>query len=59
MKAEVTWTLIECPACGRRMRVRIELLGREVQCAHCGQDCVVQADGSVAQHHRILNETRS
>ena len=25
-----------CPTCGRSLEVRIELLGREVQCIHCG-----------------------
>ncbi|MCS7467903.1 hypothetical protein NZK35_14715 [Stieleria sp. ICT_E10.1] len=25
-----------CAVCGRGMRVQIELLGREVRCAHCG-----------------------
>ncbi len=25
----------DCPVCGRGMRVRIELLGKEVACGHC------------------------
>lgn len=25
----------DCPVCGRGMRVRIELLGKQIACAHC------------------------
>jgi hypothetical protein len=25
----------ECPVCGRRMQVRIELLGKQIACGHC------------------------
>jgi len=25
----------DCPCCGRGMRVRVELLGREIICSHC------------------------
>jgi PHP family Zn ribbon phosphoesterase len=25
----------ECPTCGRRLRVRIEYLGKKVSCRHC------------------------
>ena len=26
----------ECPTCGRRLEVRLEYLGRQVVCQHCG-----------------------
>jgi hypothetical protein len=29
-----------CPTCGRSLEVRIELLGREVQCRHCSAEFV-------------------
>jgi hypothetical protein len=25
-----------CPACGRQLRIAVQLLGREVGCQHCG-----------------------
>jgi len=25
-----------CPVCGRRLRIRLQLLGRRVYCQHCG-----------------------
>ncbi len=30
-----TFFLQECPTCGRRLQIRIEHLGRCVQCPHC------------------------
>jgi hypothetical protein len=30
-----TYFLQECPTCGRRARVRVEHLGRQVVCHHC------------------------
>ena len=30
-----TYFLQECPTCGRRARVRVEHLGRQVVCQHC------------------------
>jgi hypothetical protein len=26
----------ECPTCGRRLHIRVELLGKSVVCQHCG-----------------------
>jgi DNA-directed RNA polymerase subunit RPC12/RpoP len=25
----------ECPTCGRRLRIRVEYLGRKLACSHC------------------------
>lgn len=30
-----TYFVKPCPTCGRKLEVRIELLGREVECVHC------------------------
>jgi RNA polymerases M/15 Kd subunit len=27
-----------CPTCGRHLEIRVELLGREVQCRHCSAE---------------------
>lgn len=31
-----TFFVQECPTCGRNLQVRIELLGKQVVCQHCG-----------------------
>jgi hypothetical protein len=33
--ARTTFFDQECPTCGRRLRVRVEYLGRDVKCQHC------------------------
>ncbi|MFO0903914.1 MAG: hypothetical protein U0939_12990 [Pirellulales bacterium] len=32
----------ECSTCGRRLEVRVELLGRRVECPHCHSQFVAQ-----------------
>jgi hypothetical protein len=34
----------DCPVCGRKMRVRIELLGKEIGCGHCSAVTVAYDD---------------
>ncbi len=34
--AVTTFFQQECPVCGRHLRVRIEYLGRQIACRHCG-----------------------
>lgn len=34
--ASGTFFIRSCPTCGRHLEVRVELLGREVECVHCG-----------------------
>jgi hypothetical protein len=31
-----TFFVQECPTCGRNLQVRVELLGKQVVCQHCG-----------------------
>lgn len=31
-----TFFVRSCPTCGRALEVRVELLGRQVECVHCG-----------------------
>jgi ribosomal protein L37AE/L43A len=31
-----TFFVRDCPACGRKLQVRVNLLGRDVECSHCG-----------------------
>ncbi len=38
----------DCPVCGRGMRVRVELLGREIACGHCS---AVSLASNVPDHH--------
>jgi DNA-directed RNA polymerase subunit RPC12/RpoP len=34
--ASGTFFVRSCPTCGRKLEVRVELLGRQVECVHCG-----------------------
>jgi DNA-directed RNA polymerase subunit RPC12/RpoP len=34
--ASGTYFVRSCPTCGRNLEVRVELLGRDVECVHCG-----------------------
>jgi hypothetical protein len=38
-----TYFVQECPACGRRLQIRVEYLGRRVVCQHC-QRHLIAAD---------------
>jgi hypothetical protein len=44
-----------CPVCGRIVRVRVSLLGRQVYCQHC-QGRFVAADPSMANSRPTLAE---
>lgn len=37
-----TYFLQDCPVCGRKLEVRVEYLGRQVTCCHCGGQLVAQ-----------------
>jgi len=39
---QITFFVIECPTCGRKLQVRIEYLGREMMCNHCGGDFIAE-----------------
>ena len=34
--ASGTFFVRSCPTCGRALEVRVELLGKRVECVHCG-----------------------
>jgi len=42
-----TYFCLECPTCGRRLEIRVEYLGRKVQCQHCGGALVAQDPAGV------------
>lgn len=33
---KVTYFVQQCPTCGRRLQVKVEYMGMEVICQHCG-----------------------
>jgi hypothetical protein len=37
----------DCPVCGRKMRIRIEWLGKQISCAHCNAVTVACDDTDV------------
>ena len=37
---QTTYFVKECPTCGRKLQVRVEYLGREMMCNHCGGDFI-------------------
>ncbi len=40
--SRATFFLRACPVCGRRLQIRIQFLGRNVQCRHCAAEFVAQ-----------------
>jgi hypothetical protein len=38
----------ECPTCGRNLQVRVEYLGKQVVCQHCGARFEAYEPGSAA-----------
>lgn len=32
----------ECPTCGRRLRIRVDYLGKVIQCRHCNADFIAR-----------------
>ena len=43
---QTTFFVKECPTCGRKLQVRIEYLGREMMCNHCGGDFIADEGAS-------------
>jgi hypothetical protein len=41
-----------CPVCGRRLSIRLQLLGRRVYCQHCGGGFQAR-DESVGDHGQV------
>ena len=46
---QTTFFVKECPTCGRKLQVRIEYLGREMMCNHCGGDFIADDTSNKAQ----------
>jgi hypothetical protein len=47
----------ECPVCGRPLQIRVEYLGRSVNCQHCGGRFVAsgaQPDNSASRDNPLL-----
>jgi hypothetical protein len=44
-----------CPACGRRLLIRVEYLGEEVRCRHCRRGFVAR-DVSASHGHTVEDE---
>ena len=36
MSYRATYYVQDCPTCGRQLQVRVEYLGKNVKCQHCG-----------------------
>jgi DNA-directed RNA polymerase subunit RPC12/RpoP len=43
-----TYFVQECPTCGRKLEVRIQYLGKQVVCQHCGARFEAYDAGSAA-----------
>jgi DNA-directed RNA polymerase subunit RPC12/RpoP len=42
-----TYFVQECPTCGRNLQVRVEYLGKQVVCQHCGARFEACEPGSI------------
>jgi len=52
--ALATFFLQECPTCGRRLQVRVNLLGRNVCCPHCEAEFVSSLNSEPGNSDRDL-----
>jgi DNA-directed RNA polymerase subunit RPC12/RpoP len=43
-----TYFVQECPTCGRNLQVRVEYLGKQIVCQHCGARFEASEPGSPA-----------
>jgi hypothetical protein len=43
-----TYFVQECPTCGRKLEVRVQYLGKQVVCQHCGAQFEAYDAGSAA-----------
>jgi len=46
-----TYFVQECPTCGRNLQVRVEYLGKQIVCQHCGAKFEACEPGSEAYSH--------
>jgi DNA-directed RNA polymerase subunit RPC12/RpoP len=46
-----TYFVQECPTCGRNLQVRVEYLGKQIVCQHCGAKFAACEPGSEAYSH--------
>lgn len=53
--ASGTYFLRSCPTCGRSLEVRVELLGRDVECVHCGANFTAN-EASASAHDDLKIE---
>lgn len=60
--ASGTYFVRSCPTCGRNLEVRVELLGRAVECPHCSAEFTaseqVEAGESDLRIERILERAQ-
>jgi len=47
-RSTTTYFVQECPTCGRNLQVRVEYLGKQVVCQHCGARFEACEPGSAA-----------
>jgi DNA-directed RNA polymerase subunit RPC12/RpoP len=47
-----TYFVQECPTCGRNLQVRVEYLGKQIVCQHCGGKFDACEPGSEAYSHQ-------
>ena len=68
--SQLTYFLKICPTCGRKLQVRVEYLGREMMCNHCGADFIASdeittptpddsGDGIIARIDQLLDAENS
>ena len=48
-----TYFVRNCPTCGRSLQIRVELLGRDVECVHCGGKFNTSDQVDTPREHRI------
>jgi DNA-directed RNA polymerase subunit M/transcription elongation factor TFIIS len=60
--ASRTMFVRSCPTCGRTLEIRVELLGRKVECVHCGAGFTANQSSDASQQElridRVLERAK-
>ncbi len=54
--ASGTYFFRSCPTCGRHLNIRVELLGREVECGQCRATFTACEEAEVAQDEQRIEQ---
>jgi hypothetical protein len=54
--ASGTYFIRSCPTCGRHLEIRVELLGRNVECVHCHGTFIANEEPEVSHDDQRIEQ---